>query len=894
MKKIISLLLTIAVLVSSMIFSASAETTPIPASETTDLEKINEQVDTIFALDIMQPNTDGLMELSGKATRGDVIMWLYRMFNYKNRDVIPQSSSSYFTDIGIYHYAAGYIGYMVSRGIVRGYADGTFRPDDIITYDEIKKILSSAAGYKNAQDLTFDFSVSDEDKDGITRKTAAEMLYKLMFTDIRQITSGKYDVSDNEEFIKAIMNLDYFDGVLDGVGGVSLYNKNISDKLISVDGIEYSINTEMNTEYLGYYGRCYIDTNSDDTAILFYPSEKNNVLEITSDQIQSYKNYEYSYYNENYKLKRVKLIKGFDCIYNDYYNEDTSLMVPEYGSVKLISNDRDGKYDVVIIKDIDSYVVDRIINGEEFVFNNTDENGNNIIIDTKKLDECKVYLEDGSETTLSVIKSGNVVNVMSNSANRAKFVVSNTKIKGTLSAVSDEDGYLYMTIDDVIYKSIPKMYNDVWDGKSLIKISLLLDANGRVAGVSEISGDSWEYGYIIKEAYYDEEMEAVRLKLLKQDGKLEIINCAKKVYLDGVMIKNPVYLRDQLNNAYLNFNEFTEVDSSGQGNQKHENFTTRLIRYYLDKDGEIFKLDTPVKRSFYEDATNVQSNENTLAIRSKGYIYYAPEQNMMKFIYNGDFDIAGDMVLNSGAPVFVIPKSDNTDPDDDDYFVVNNLNKVGFNQYGEFCYASGYSSNPESLTCDAIVVRSSSGTSSDSSIMIFDSIYKSYDETEGEVVDMVKFISKGKMQEQRLSDEEMGLDASTLRTGDVIIYNLKDSKVLLNKLLYTSSGTGLLNTSSSYPTGSPTYNISYRVLVGKVGKTDGTTIHLKMEDNALFDEILKSSTITVYDASIGTKDAQFKCVPSELRTIEKNGNNADTIIVSSKLGYIQDVVVVRY
>ena len=901
MKKLISLLLTIVILFTCTIFSAYAEEeTPkaptLEELEAQELAQTNEMVDTIFALDIIERNSDGLMGLSEKATRMDVVIWLYRMFNYDRMDTVPQASHTYFEDIDIHHYAAGYIEYMVSIGVVSGYDDSTFRPENVITYDEIRTLLIRALRYKNEASLNLKVSVSEDDMDGITKKTAAEMLYKLMFTEMFPMLGGtEYNNSDKEEFIRYIMKLDYFDGVLDGVGGVSLYNKTISKKVISVGGNEYLTSYDFSDEYLGYHGRCYIDTRSDDEVILFYPSRKNEILEITSDQLESYQSREYTYYTENDKLKRAKLLKGFDCVYNGYYNEDTSLMVPEYGNVKLISNDNDNEYDVVIIEDIKSYVVDRVINDREIVFKNLDENGANIMLDIEKLDECEIYLESGSITTISAVKSGSVVNVLSNSANQAKLFVSNKKITGQLSAISEEDGYLHMTVDGISYKTVPGMYKDIWDGTSFININLLLDVNGRVAGVSVVSAEGWQYGYILKVVHYDELRETVRLKLLKEDGKIESINCAEKVVLNGERIKSPLEVYNRINNAYLNFNDYTEIVDSGQPSEIKENFTTRLIRFFLNNDGEISKLDTPVKHSLYDESNSITDNEDVLAIKSKGNLYYAPNQSMMKVVWKTDMDIFGDVVLNSGARIFVIPTSDNDNPDEDDYSVYTGLKNIGFDQYGEFCYASAYNTNPESLGCDVMVIRKSAGSSAGKTMAIFDSIYQLYDEKEGEVINVIKYMSKGQMQEQKLDNGKMSVDISTLKKGDIILYSLKNGELVLEDLLYNSSGTGILNSSNVWPlTGAQHFNIDYRVLVGKVARTDGDIIHVKIENETLFDELVKTSNISVYDISIGKNGDVFKSKPSELRTLENNPGDADTVLVSSKNGAIQEVIVVRY
>jgi len=52
-----------------------------------------------------------------------------------------------FPDVSAKHWASGYIAWSHGKGIVGGYEDGTFRPDDNITYDEALKMACSMLGY---------------------------------------------------------------------------------------------------------------------------------------------------------------------------------------------------------------------------------------------------------------------------------------------------------------------------------------------------------------------------------------------------------------------------------------------------------------------------------------------------------------------------------------------------------------------------------------------------------------------------------------------------------------------------------------------------------------------------------------------------------------------------
>lgn len=60
------------------------------------------------------------------------------------------STSVKFRDVSSSHFASGYINESVSRGIIFGYGDGTFRPDVTLSRGEMALLISRAFGYQSA------------------------------------------------------------------------------------------------------------------------------------------------------------------------------------------------------------------------------------------------------------------------------------------------------------------------------------------------------------------------------------------------------------------------------------------------------------------------------------------------------------------------------------------------------------------------------------------------------------------------------------------------------------------------------------------------------------------------------------------------------------------------
>ena len=65
----------------------------------------------------------------------------------KDSEANAQKGYSSFTDVGSSHWASGYINVGVNEGIINGYGLGYFGPEDNVTYSQTVKMLVSAAGH---------------------------------------------------------------------------------------------------------------------------------------------------------------------------------------------------------------------------------------------------------------------------------------------------------------------------------------------------------------------------------------------------------------------------------------------------------------------------------------------------------------------------------------------------------------------------------------------------------------------------------------------------------------------------------------------------------------------------------------------------------------------------
>ncbi len=140
MKKVLSLVLVIAMVLSSMSFAF--------ASTFTDIADIDyeEAIETLEALGVITGYEDGTYRPEKTVTRAEMAKLMVELLGYGS---LVSGSKSNFTDTQG-HWADQWIALAAGRGIVIGTGDGKFNPDGIVTYDQVLTMLVRGLGYTDS------------------------------------------------------------------------------------------------------------------------------------------------------------------------------------------------------------------------------------------------------------------------------------------------------------------------------------------------------------------------------------------------------------------------------------------------------------------------------------------------------------------------------------------------------------------------------------------------------------------------------------------------------------------------------------------------------------------------------------------------------------------------
>ena len=138
LKKVIASICVIALMLSTVAFAANY-------SDVAENSAYYEAVETLSKLGIVTGYEDGSYKPETVVTRAEMAALIARIQGYD--EVAKASAATIFADVAKEHWASGYVAQAANQGIINGYGDGTFGPDDAVTYEQAVKMIMATLGY---------------------------------------------------------------------------------------------------------------------------------------------------------------------------------------------------------------------------------------------------------------------------------------------------------------------------------------------------------------------------------------------------------------------------------------------------------------------------------------------------------------------------------------------------------------------------------------------------------------------------------------------------------------------------------------------------------------------------------------------------------------------------
>jgi len=138
LKKVIALVCVFALALTTVAFGATY-------SDVAEDSAYYEAVETLTKLSIVEGKGEGLYAPEDGVTRAEMAALIARIQGYG--ETAKGSANTGFTDVPATHWASGYIANAAGMGIINGYGDGTFGPEDPVLYEQAIKMVMATLGY---------------------------------------------------------------------------------------------------------------------------------------------------------------------------------------------------------------------------------------------------------------------------------------------------------------------------------------------------------------------------------------------------------------------------------------------------------------------------------------------------------------------------------------------------------------------------------------------------------------------------------------------------------------------------------------------------------------------------------------------------------------------------
>ena len=263
LKKVLSLVLCVAMMLSVMVMSTGAA---FP-----DQDKIQnaEAVDMATALGIIDGYEDGTFRPAENIERGEAVKMISAMLN-GGRDSVQETTESSYNDVlgSVDAWANKYIEYCTARGIVSGVGEDRFAPASDVTGTQLAKMLLVSLGYDadkeayqgttmwavnvNTDAVTAGLYAGIESVDmnaALTRDNAAQMIWNALQAETVRYSLAGQAVKTGDTLLQTAFGDDY--GLYTGVMVQVYYNKDKAEYTYSVVDVNVDRNDWDWSEVVG-------------------------------------------------------------------------------------------------------------------------------------------------------------------------------------------------------------------------------------------------------------------------------------------------------------------------------------------------------------------------------------------------------------------------------------------------------------------------------------------------------------------------------------------------------------------------------------------------------------------------------------------------------------------
>lgn len=693
MKKIISLVMVLGILLSNLTFYTFAEETLTVDEEVYGL---------LSAIGIVSESD--VENADQPISRGEFIKYLTGAYGL-NQYMASEITISHFFDVDITHPYAKEINTAYNVKFINGYSDGSFRPDEPLTANDMITFTVTMLGYSYQANASGGYPSGyslvanqigilkgvNTGGASVLKCDALRLIFNALNTKVmakEYVTPGGDTVKlkEGDTLLKSMFHIGKVEGVMEAndltwlkAGG------DIRPFRVVIDGKTYETGHSGAENYLGYNVTAYYkyDNYIEENTILYITKTANKNEEISIDikDISSIKSGVITYLDKDKKQDTVKYDTGAAIIYNgsatSFAFNDNIIPQGYNGTVKLVSNNG-GNFNVIFVDAYKDYFVTEVNYKDYIIYENKDKK----VLDPEKDDPfVDIYNDKGELADFSEIQKYSVVSVYeSKSDAKQKYIkayVSNGKLRGKVSEIQIEDNVKTLKIGNEYYsftdEYVAKKLNSLVIGRSY---EFALNHKGKIYGVRALSADGSLWGYILTGRVVGNPAteQSVKIKMYTQLGEFSEYEFNKRIVIDGVPYKDkPQEALDWIKKA--SFATFGVSDCYAG-----------LVKFETNDAGKISKIDTVLS----ELPAGVKSTRKD--VDTDNMIYNTDLENIYYRMEERTF--SGKALISSSADVFqiVFPKADNKDYLSEDNYNIVSVSSINTTTYTAKAYYEGNSS----------------------------------------------------------------------------------------------------------------------------------------------------------------------------------------------------------
>ena len=829
--------------------------------------------------------------------------------------VYPSFSMQYFVDVPAEHEQAGYINILADCGIISLNDAKMFEPDRPIKYSEACKMLLCAMGYGDYASTVgepmwnwitvaskADIAISVANQDAITSAETVELIFNAMSKPlmVSNLDGKSMYIEDNTNLFAEYHDI-YFDtGVVEATYGAYLerYQMPMEGNVI-ISGKDFETQLDLR-HLLGVQSEyVYRWDDANDEGYVFYAEirDEDDILKISSELLDDYDESTNTFYylqnKDASKTKRQSVEKNFQIVYNGVpYSGTVTTAVSGFldktrrGEITLADSDRNGNFDVLIIKNYEIFPIGTIDTINENIYGGFEKTTINYsAYDVVKLFDSKGIekeMSDYSDAVLNIARSENGENLEVVICDETTEITIKS-LQSDRNEVEDQNGQSYVVDKRVMEQYAPTLM-------AYKSIKAYFDMFGYIVRIEAGATDDYLVGYLIKGKSYEEDFGdiAVQFMVYTRDRKIEKYNFAEKVKIDGnsyKMNKNP--------DAALN--ALPKVSSYDVDGGLRYTISPQIIRYKLNEEKQITALDTTNLNTEREDKNNslVQRHKNAALLNSNRVgldTYWSTAETVIFKIPTLNSE---GQILKNGS--YVTPQAK-------DFGTSVSLN------FDETYTCDTYNYSDTDYYTDIMVVVQEQKTMSPDAL-VFTGVHQIWDEEEEIALTAVECISGGSEITYKLNEGvEKQIEQQGLKYGDIFYISLDGSgqygteiKKIFDADTLTFNNAGK-NDYWYYGDYSPYSNWSYRT--GEDNRNNLSKMHvLKKRGDAVFGSYEKSGLANgTYEEVMRLGSIPVVIVYKDINRYEKGslnsilsyeevGSAASLILIESRLQVAKSVII---